>query len=407
MLEKLMTATQNPQAYPETSQAETQPAQPPKLRVLFISHTYVVGVNQGKLAAIANAISNSVGLLAPARWRATSWQQLFTLEEDYSTINYFPANVFLNGRTGGYIYALGGLLKAFRQFQPNILQIEEEVFSLSTFQMAILARLTHTPLSVFGWENQEPNLSPLRRWMRRFVLDTAQLIVAGNQDGAELLRTWGYQRQIAVMPQMGVDMSLFDARVRTLPSDRSFRIGFLGRLVHQKGIDLIFEAAQQLKAKKFAFEIILCGSGQDEAELRDIAQQENVAGLVNWKGKVPHGDVPQEMAQFDVLVLPSKTTPTWKEQFGHVLIEAMSMGVPVIGSSSGEIPNVINRPDLVFRENQADELAQILERMMGDAAWYQAVSQYGIDRVQSTYTHERIAEQLIAHWNQILKTDTP
>jgi len=47
------------------------------------------------------------------------------------------------------------------------------------------------------------------------------------------------------------------------------------------------------------------------------------------------------MNSLDVLVLPSRSRSFWKEQFGRVLIEAMACGVPVIGSSSGEIPNVI------------------------------------------------------------------
>ena len=46
-------------------------------------------------------------------------------------------------------------------------------------------------------------------------------------------------------------------------------------------------------------------------------------------------------AQFDVLVLPSHTTATWKEQFGRVIIEALWCGVPVVGSDSGEIPWLI------------------------------------------------------------------
>ena len=328
------------------------------LRVLFVSHTYVVGINQGKLAAIARHPLTQVGLMAPAKWHARGWNQIFDLEQDEPGIAYQPASVLLNGRTGGYLYQLNSILRALRQFRPDILQVEEEVFSLSTFQMAVVARLAGVPLAVFGWENLEPNLSPLRRRLRKFVLDTAKLIVAGNQDGANLLREWGYTGTVATMPQMGVDAGLFKATTRSLPTQRPIRIGFMGRLVHEKGIDLLFQAARQLQVNGLSFQVVLCGSGKDEAQLRTLAEQQGIAEKVIWKGKVPHADVPGAMSQFDILVLPSRSIATWKEQFGHVLIEAMAMGVPVVGSSCGEIPNVIGRSDLVFAENDTEAVGQ-------------------------------------------------
>lgn len=379
----------------------TAPATPPRcLRVLFVSHTYVVGLNQGKLAALAQAGAR-VGLLAPARWRATSWNQTFALAQDQPQVEYFPAGVGLNGRTGGYVYGLGSLLRALWRFRPDLLQVEEEVFSLSTFQLAVVARLTGIPLVVFGWENLDHPLPRMRRWTRQFVLATAGLIVAGNQDGAALLRQWGYGGQIAVMPQMGVDGAVFRATPRIWSGERPLRIGYMGRLVPEKGVDLILTAARQLREAGLAVEMILCGSGPDEARLRQVAEQQQVADRVTWTGKVAHDQVPDVMARFDVLVLPSRTTPTWKEQFGHVLIEAMALGVPVLGADSGEIPHVIHRPDLVFAENNATGLARLLQRLMQDPAWYGQISQYGIDRVQTHYTHGRMAQQLIAHWQRL------
>jgi glycosyltransferase involved in cell wall biosynthesis len=389
------------QAVKQTLSTKTKPS----LRVLFVSHTYVVGINQGKLDAIAKtespAQSVTVGLLVPSPWKAKGWKQIFNLEKPHQQIQYFPSKVILNGRTGAYLYSLWNVLRAIRQFQPNLLQVEEEVFSLSTFQIAILSRILNIPMVVFGWENQDRNLTFLRQWIRRFVLDTTPLIIAGNRDGEQLLRKWGYTGTIEVMPQMGVDMSLFDATARQRNTD-DFLIGYMGRLVNEKGIDLLFKAARQLHERGHQFRVILCGSGQDEATLRQAAEQEGVADLITWKGKVPHADVPLEMNQFDVLVLPSRTMPTWKEQFGHVLIEAMSMGLPVVGSTSGEIPNVIGRTDLVFPENDDKALAAILERMIQQPNWYAEVSQYGIDRVKNYYTHERIAERLIERWTEVL-----
>ena len=185
-------------------------------------------------------------------------------------------------------------------------------------------------------------------------------------------------------------------------ADRPFQIGFLGRLARSKGIDLIFAAAQLLRQKELNCRIIICGSGSDEATLKQEAENLQLADWVIWRGAVRHEQAPAELRQFDVLVLPSRTMPEWKEQFGHVLIEAMAMGIPVVGSSSGEIPNVIGRSDLVFQEEDAIGFAAILERMIQHPAWRQEVGHYGLDRVNRLYTHQRIAERLLGLWQAIL-----
>ncbi len=388
------------------------------LRVLFVSHTYIVGVNQGKLNAIAQINNIEVGLLAPSNWKALEWNRLIPLETPYSHIRTYSAPVLFSGRGGAHIYAPWTLWQVLNDFRPDIVQVEEEVFSLCAFELAIWSRMTGKPLTIFGWENIDRRLSFLRRWTCQFVLNTASLVLPGNQDGAEIMRRWGYMGLLEVMPQMGVDPQLFaprpqkagdSVRVSVSPWDsallqavRPFQIGFLGRLIHSKGIDLIFAAAHQLREQGFNFRIFICGSGSREAELRQISQEQGVADWVIWRGAVPHHQVPAELRQFDVLVLPSRSTPTWKEQFGHVLIEAMSMGTPVIGSNSGEIPNVIGRSDLIFPEEDHSALADILARLINDAESRQETALYGMARVHQLYTHEKISHRLISLWHTIL-----
>lgn len=379
-----------------------------KLRVLFVSHAYVVGVNQGKLNAIAQTGNVEVGLLAPSNWKALEWNRLLPLENPYPKLRLYSAPVTFTGKGGAYLYAPWDLWHVLDDFKPDILQVEEEVFSLSTFELAIWSRLTKTPMVVFGWENLERQLPAPRWWICQFVLRTVNVIIPGNQDGANVMRRWGYTGRLEVMPQMGVDPDFFTPPDPSIKDpevgDRPFQIGFLGRLARSKGIDLILKAGQRLRQKKLNYRIILCGSGSDEAALRQEAESLQIADWVIWRGAVRHEQVPAELSQFDVLVLPSRTTSEWKEQFGHVLIEAMAMGIPVVGSSSGEIPNVIGRPDLVFQEEDVDGLAATLERMICEPKWRQEAGQYGSHRVQQHYSHDRIAERLIFLWQDMLMT---
>lgn len=373
----------------------------PCLRVLFVSHTYVVGVNQGKLNAIA-ATGTKVGLLVPSKWKALAWDKRFELEKPYPEIHLYPARVLFEGRVGAYLYPPGTILRALQDFRPDIIQVEQEVFSLSALEMALWARFTGKPLVLFCWENMERHLSNFRQWSRQFVLSTAKLIIAGNQEGAALLCQWGYKGQIEVMPQMGVDTSLFAASPHK-SKNSEFLIGYVGRLSYHKGIDVLLAAIQQLRDRGHRCRVILCGTGPDQEALRQEAQKQKVAELVTWRGGMRHDEVPEEMSKFDVLVLPSRTVPEWKEQFGHVLIEAMAMGIPALGSSCGEIPNVVARPDMIFPEGNAEELAAILERMICDSKWREEVEQYSINRVRQHYTHERIAERSLALWRKLLE----
>jgi glycosyltransferase involved in cell wall biosynthesis len=382
------------------------PIEPPRdrLRILFISHAYVVGVNQGKLAAIAQLEGVEVGLLAPSNWQALEWNRSLPLERPYPSIQIYSAPVMFTGKVGAHFYAPWAIWRVLQDFKPDTIQVEAEVFSLCAFEVAMFARMTGTPLVVFGWENQLRQLPWARRQTCQFVLDTARAIIPGNQDGADIMKEWGYRGRLEVMPQMGVDPTFF-APPPLAAATATVRIGFLGRFAHIKGIDLLLTAVAKLRDRGIDSQVILCGSGSEEAALRQLAADLHIADRIVWRGAVPHDRAPAELSQFDVLVLPSRSTATWKEQFGHVLIEAMSMGIPVIGSNSGEIPHVIGRDDLVFPEEDAAALTEILARAVGDAQWRQEAGHYGLNRVHQLYTHDRIATRSIGLWQSILDRD--
>ena len=373
-----------------------------KLRVLFISHTYVVGVNQGKLKAIADTGEVEVALLAPSNWQALEWKRIIKLETPFPEIKTYSTPVLFSGRVGAHIYNPWKIWQVINDFKPDVIQVEEEIFSLSALEVAFWAKLCRKPMVVFGWENQLRSLSFLRRWIRDFVMGATNLYLAGNQDGAEVMRSWNYQGQIEVMPQMGVDTELFTPPAKKSPEDHNqVNIGFLGRLVPEKGLDILLTAVRQLQQQDLDFQVTLCGSGQSETDLREAAKIQQIAERLIWRGAVPHEMAPIELSKFDVLVLPSRTIATWKEQFGHVIIEAMAMGIPVVGSSCGEIPHVIARDDLVFPEGNSVALAEILKRLICDRNWREEMGNYGIERVKHYYSHERIAQRLVEQWHKL------
>jgi len=102
--------------------------------------------------------------------------------------------------------------------------------------------------------------------------------------------------------------------------------------------------------------------------------------------------------------LPSRTTRVWKEQFGRVLTEAMACRVPVIGSNSGAIPEVIGDAGLIFPEGDARALAGCLRRLIESPDLCRELGERGYVRVMRLYTQERIAEQTAEFYRQIIET---
>ena len=101
-----------------------------------------------------------------------------------------------------------------------------------------------------------------------------------------------------------------------------------------------------------------------------------------------HDQMARGYAQLDVLVLPSHTTPTWKEQFGRVIIEALWCGVPVVGSDSGEIPWLIELTGggLVFAEGDADALAARLRELRAAPELREQLAQTGRAAVERLFS---------------------
>ena len=106
--------------------------------------------------------------------------------------------------------------------------------------------------------------------------------------------------------------------------------------------------------------------------------------------------VPAELRRLDALALPSRTTASWKEQFGRVLIEAMSCGLPVVGSSSGEIPRVIGDGGLIYPEGDSAALAGALRRLADEPGLRAELGRRGRQRVLDCYTQAALARQYYA-----------
>src|SRR5256886_8714567 len=177
-------------------------------------------------------------------------------------------------------------------------------------------------------------------------------------------------------------------------------IGFVGRLVPQKGLDNLLQALALQRAAKWRLTIV--GDGPDRERLEQIATELRLAARVRWTGGLPAEHVANLWPELDVLVLPSRSSNEWRETNGQVLMEAMANEVAVLGTDSGIIPELIGDAGLVVRAGDVPSLAEALERL-GDPTTRRAMAQAARARALRLYSDDAIAERTLEFWKQVIK----
>ena len=287
-----------------------------------------------------------------------------------------PTPIILPGRPQRHLY-LASVRARCRAIRPDVAFLEAEPYALAASQWGhTLARLK-IPFGVQCYENIDRPLPAPVRWMRSRVLRDAAFIAARSDTAARLARAWGAAGEIELAPP---PVPAWDS-VPVAP-EHPFTVGYAGRLVASKGLADLLAAVRRLDAP---VEMLLIGNG----ELRDRLDGQEIPGSrVRVLDGLTHEQMASGYAQLDVVVLPSHSTPTWKEQFGRVIIEALWCGVPVIGSDSGEIPWVIGLTGggLVFPEGDVEALAARLAELRASPELRRQLADTGRQAVERLFT---------------------
>lgn len=290
-----------------------------------------------------------------------------------------------------------------RDFKPDILAVEWDADTLIAVQMAMLRNLwtPKTKLILHSWQNIARFLKILPRQVLNFTLKQADCIFCTNQDGPGVLRQWGYQGKIIQQPWVGVDTTIFHWRPPVLREKLAldgFLIGYIGRLTSEKGIDGLIRAITQLPRE---IQCVLIGEGNAKTELKVLAQSLGIEKRVHFLGSVANEALADYYAMFDVFALPSLTTEVWKEQYGRVLLEAMACEIPIIGSDSGAIPEVIGKAGLIFPEKDYEAIAKCILTLYEDRNLCQTLAQQGQIQVQERFSQAQIAAHILEIYAQL------
>lgn len=353
------------------------------MRVTLLSKALVVGAYQRKCELIAAHRDVELTVLVPPAWGN---QRLELIHVQGYDLRVVP--IRLNGNF--HLHHYPTLKGEIERSRPDVLHIDEEPYNLATWLAVREAAGAKTIF--FTWQNIHRNYPPPFRWMERDVLNKADAAIAGSEEAMQVWRNKGFTKSMTVIPQFGVDEVAFFPHPQPNPhEERGVRVGFAGRLVHEKGADLLLRAITHVPEAK----VIIAGEGPEETSLRELAAQLNIAQRVEWRGAMKSTEMPAFYRECDALAVPSRTLPNWKEQFGRVIIEAMACGVPVLGARCGEIPNLIGDAGLLFDEDDSDALAQHIRSLSEQPELRQWLSQQGRRRVLDRFTMKRIADQTV------------
>jgi N-acetylglucosaminyldiphosphoundecaprenol N-acetyl-beta-D-mannosaminyltransferase len=333
-------------------------------------------------------------LLAPEAWREPFGLAPFEAEADLPHYQARPLPLAFNGRYHRVLFR--GLERVVRDFRPDQIWAHAEPENWLAWQTA-RARDRYCPaarLTLVSWRNIDYpreglpyKLPGLHQRLEDRARWDADQVLCYNQDAERILGSLGFQ---TAPTRMGVNLGVFgpgsqaEAR-RALGLPKGKLAGFAGRFIEPKGVADLIDAA----AKVPGLSLLLLGGGPSQAAWEARAQ---AAGVPLQIRALEHSQMVQGLRALDALVLPSRSTTGWLEQFGRILIEAMACGIPVIGSDSGAIPEVIGRAGLVFPEGDVAALAVALRRALKASA---PLRRAGLTRARH-YEWKAIAPDLAA-----------
>jgi len=367
------------------------------VRAIIVSRLYADAAARGKLRALAG-LGCTIGAVVPASWQpAPGEAPRATTFGDDAGVRIFPAAV--RGFEAELSWDSAALRRALAEFGPDLVQLEEEPWSQVAAAVVRAAARLDFRVTVFSWESLPPRLPLIARLRRERVLRYCAGLMGGSRLALELLTGGDSGKPTTVLPQTGVTPPLVVGSF----ARPALNIGFIGRLVPERGLDLLFRACVQLSD---AWSIHVAGTGPAQEELEALAERLGISARVIWHGALSRSALAELWPQLDCAVFPSRTTPRWVETRGRTVLDAMAYGLPVVVTASGALPEVVGSAGQVVPEEGVDQLAETLRSFAQNPEARHALGAEARRRVLAEYTDDAIAQRTLAFWRLVTGSAT-
>ena len=364
------------------------------MRALVISTDAVDPSQRGKLRAL-EGMGCSVALAVPADWPLGGHRVEWGAD---GGIKVAPIQVRGSDDPATLRWRGGGLTRLLTEFRPEIVQVEGEPWWPITARALRLAEKFKIPAVLAASSSVPPSLRFAERLRRRRSIRAARGFIGINRLALDLLLRERPSLPGAVIPLHGVSVPV-QGRPRS-PRD-GFDVGFIGRLVPERGADLLIRACARLRGD---WSLTVVGTGPAQQELEALAEKVGIGSRVRWLGGMPRHWLDSVWPTLDCVVLPARTTPRWVEPVGQALLDAMAQGLPVVGTESGVLPEIIGDAGIVVGEDDPDVLGLALERLQTMPEEQARLGAAGRRRVMAEYVDDAVARKTLAFWRQVTGT---
>jgi glycosyltransferase involved in cell wall biosynthesis len=288
------------------------------------------------------------------------------------------------------------LRAALRDSGPALVHIVADPWTPTAEAGASAARDLKIPYVLVGTSALGGPTGITARWQARRVRDGAVAFGGITRPALEHLAGLSAAVPMAVLPSGGT------AIPPMLPTRRDpppLVLGVVGRVVKERGIDLLFDAL----AESFGdWRLRIVGTGPAQEALEAQAQRLGLSARVEWLGALPRESLPEFYASVDLLVAPSRSSAQWVEPTGAIVLEAMAHGTGVLVSRSGALPDVVGESGMIVNEEDRAGLARAIQGLISDPSRVRPLGVTARQRVLERYSDGPIAESMVGVWRKIL-----
>lgn len=279
------------------------------------------------------------------------------------------------------------------------------------------AKLYKIPL-VLNFHGAELLLIRKKKWVKpllKFAIGQAQAIFANSSFTAGKIKAlrnvdveWSpygttlETRDTSCHPERNEVKSKDPVTIPTHPVNGKFKILFVGRHIERKGICYLIEAAKYLPRDKF--EIRIVGVGDLTEQLKQQAAAVNEGAEIIFTGKLSPEDLANEYKTANVFTLPAIVDHKGDtEGLGVVLIEAMELGLPIVASNVGGIPDVVvdGESGILVPEKDPAALADAFKRLEADPTLIQKLLAGARNRIDKCFTWDGIIERQVEVYKRL------
>jgi glycosyltransferase involved in cell wall biosynthesis len=218
-------------------------------------------------------------------------------------------------------------------------------------------------------------------------------VVCANGDA--LVQTQKLLGDHAIDLPVGIDTTIFSPGATSIRkvlgwADRDFVIGYVGRLLRLKGVDILATAFHEISSMIPNAKLLIVGSGEKEKLIRSILKDELAHGMVRMEPDVPHQRLADWYRAMNIFVMPSRY-----ENFSNAILEALACGVPFLASDVGG-NRILEKSvgGFLFQENSVHSLAMSLRQMSERSEELHTQGLVGAEYVRGMYTWEASAKCL-------------